>query len=141
MTDPGAIDPGGAATIESLLGVYHADGSVIGELRYWIGARLGRAHCSLCDITHGTFTEKADWQRCRATLPVPFTTAHLDQRDAAVREHTGTETPTVIARTDRGLRTMLGPDDLERLGGDPQALVDALLAAAGRLDLTWAGST
>ena len=51
-----------ADTVTALTGVHHADGSVIGELRYWIGARLGRAHCALCDITHGG----ARWRAARA---------------------------------------------------------------------------
>jgi hypothetical protein len=33
-----------------LIGVYAADGTVTGELAYFVGARLGRAHCALCDI-------------------------------------------------------------------------------------------
>ena len=36
--------------------------ALVGEARYWIGARLGRAHCALCDITHGLFTERDDWR-------------------------------------------------------------------------------
>jgi len=51
-----------ADTVRELIGVYDADGTLLGEARYWIGARLGRAHCALCDITHGLFTERADWR-------------------------------------------------------------------------------
>ena len=40
--------------IVRLIGVYDANGTLSGELAYWIGARLGRRHCSLCDITHGS---------------------------------------------------------------------------------------
>ena len=129
------IDP---AAIESLIGIYHADGSVIGELRYWIGARLGRTHCALCDITHGRFTEKSEWQHCRATLPVPFATVHLDQRDPDLRAFTADATPTVVAVTSQGFRTLVGPDALEHLGGQPQSLVDAIVTAADRLGLIWA---
>ncbi|MBA2282333.1 MAG: hypothetical protein H0W25_14065 [Acidimicrobiia bacterium] len=35
--------------ITRLIGVYDADGSVLGELSYFLKARLGRAHCALCD--------------------------------------------------------------------------------------------
>ena len=48
--------------VRELIGVYDADGTLLGEARYWIGARLGRTHCSLCEITHGLFTERADWR-------------------------------------------------------------------------------
>ena len=40
------------ARYQELVGVYHADGSLLGEARYVVGKILGRAHCSLCDITH-----------------------------------------------------------------------------------------
>ena len=32
-------------TVRELIGVYDADGTLIGEVRYRIGARLGRTHC------------------------------------------------------------------------------------------------
>ena len=44
-----------------LVGVYDADGTPWGEVAYWVGARLGRRHCSLCEITHGaSFTAPED---------------------------------------------------------------------------------
>lgn len=57
-------------TVRELIGVYDADGTLVGEVRYWIGARLGRTHCGLCEITHGLFTERADWRQCRDQLDV-----------------------------------------------------------------------
>jgi len=43
------------------IGVYNADASIWGEVSYWFGARFGIRHCSLCDVTHGLFRERADW--------------------------------------------------------------------------------
>ena len=37
-----------------------------GELTYWVGARLGRAHCALCAITHGLVRERRDWKALKA---------------------------------------------------------------------------
>ena len=62
--------------VRELIGVFDADGTLLGEARYWIGARLGRTHCALCEITHGLFTERADWRRCRDQLDVGFRTYH-----------------------------------------------------------------
>lgn len=58
--------------LRRLVGVYDADHTLRGELSYWVGARLGRAHRALCDITHGTLRVKADWRACRSGLPVAF---------------------------------------------------------------------
>ena len=38
--------------VDTVWGVYHADGGIMGELRYVIGAVFQGNHCSLCDITH-----------------------------------------------------------------------------------------
>ena len=60
--------------IVRLVGVYDADATMRGELAYWVGARLGRTHCALCEITHGMARERSEWKTCRAGLPVPFDT-------------------------------------------------------------------
>ena len=62
--------------IVRLVGVYDADATFRGELSYWVGARLGRRHCALCDITHGTVRERPEWAACRTGLPIPFDTFH-----------------------------------------------------------------
>ena len=49
-----------AARVVRFVGVYNAEGTLRGEVAYWIGARLGLGHCALCDITHGVFTVRAD---------------------------------------------------------------------------------
>ena len=126
-----------AATIRRLVGVYDADGTLRGELTYWVGARLGRAHCSLCDITHGLFRERADWIECRAGLPVTFDTYHRDDQPDHVRTATGDTARVVVAETDAGVVVLLDPDELERCDGAPERLVDAITAAAAARQLTW----
>jgi len=37
------------------VGIYNADGSLLGEVSYVLAKYTGRGHCELCDITHGTF--------------------------------------------------------------------------------------
>ena len=120
-------------SVIALTGVYHADGSVIGELRYWVGARLGRALCALCDITHGSVREKAAWREVRAGLPVPFRAVHLDERSSAEALASDGHTPCVLAHTDAAVELLLGPAELEACKGDPGRLVDELQRAlAGR---------
>jgi hypothetical protein len=112
--------------ITSLTGVYHADGSLIGELRYLVGSRLGRAHCSLCDITHGALREKAAWRAERDRLGVPFRAVHLDERTPEERAASDGRTPCVLAHGPDGIRVLLGPDELEACAGDPAALAAAI---------------
>jgi hypothetical protein len=112
--------------VRSLVGVYHANGTVLGELSYWVKARLGRGHCALCDITHGSVREKAAWRDCRATLAVPMTTVHLDERTPEVAAATEGRTPCVAAVTDAGVEVLLSSEQLEACHGDPGRLAAAI---------------
>lgn len=130
-------------TIRGLVGVYDADGTLRGEVAYWVGARLGRAHCALCDITHGTFRRRPDWDRCAAGLPVPFVTHHRDEVDELAAPP-----PYVAAETDDGLVVLVDRDGLEGLAvpvdgdddpatGPQERLVAAIEAAATAHGLAW----
>ncbi len=123
--------------IRRLVGVYNADHTLRGEVAYWVGARLGRAHCALCDITHGIVRERSDWQACRAGLPVAFDTYHRDDQPAAVRAATTGTAPVVVADTDHGLVVLLGPDELAACAAAPDQLAAALTTAAERRGLDW----
>ena len=122
-------------TVERLIGVYDADGSIAGELSYFLRARVGRAHCALCDITHGRVRERADWRACRDALPVPFVTFHRDDQPAAVRA-ASSRLPTVLAQLDDGrLVEVVDADALESMAGDPARLVEHVEARLDALDL------
>ena len=126
------------ASITRLVGVYDAEATLRGEVAYWIGARLGRRHCALCEITHGLFTPKAEWRQCRAGLPIPFDTHHLDDQPAPIRAVLAGTAPAVVAETDGGdLVVLLRPDDLERCAGSVAAMLREIESAASRADLTW----
>lgn len=122
--------------VSELIGVYNANGTFVGEVSYWLNARLGRGHCELCAITHGSVREKREWRECRATLPVPFTAVHLDEQLPAVAAITVGATPCVVANTSAGLVLLLSPGDLERCAGSPAQLIDALADAAKSRGLT-----
>jgi hypothetical protein len=125
------------ARIGRLVGVYDADGTWRGELAYWVGARLGRRHCSLCEITHGSVRIRPEWIACTAGLPVEFITFHRDDQPDPVRAAAGGRAPVVVADTDRGHMVLLGPAELDACHGSIDRLVVAIEAAASRLGLTW----
>ena len=131
-------DAAPAPRIVRLIGVYDADSTVRGELAYWIGARLGRRHCSLCDITHGSVRQRPEWKVCQAELPVAFDTFHRNDQPDAIRAAAGGQAPVVVAETDTDHVLLLSPEDLESCDGSIDRLVAAIEQSAARLGLTLA---
>ncbi len=124
--------------IVRLVGVYDADSTLRGELSYWVGARLGRRHCSLCEITHGSLRQRPEWKTCQAGLPVPFDTYHRDDQLASVRAAAAGQAPVVVAETDTGHVVLLATAALEACEGSIDRLVESIEQSAERLGLTWA---
>ena len=127
-----------SSTVERLVGVFNADGSALGELSYFLRARIGRAHCALCDVTHGLIRERDDWRACRGRLPVLFATYHRDDQPDRIREASEGRAPVVAAELTGGdVVVLLGPDDLERCAGSPERLLIAIEQAVADAGLTW----
>ena len=120
-----------------LIGVYDADGTLRGELAYWVGARLGRTHCSLCEITHGLVRERSDWKSCKEGIAVPFDTYHRNDQPSSVRSATGDTAPVVVAETTGGITVLLGPTELDSCAGSVDLLVELLEAAVHEKGLEW----
>ena len=126
--------------IVRLVGVYDADSTLRGELVYWVGARLGRRHCSLCEITHGSVRQRPEWKACQASLPVPFETYHRNDQPDPVRAAAGGQSPVVVAETDSGHMVLLDAGDLDACDGSIDRMVEAIEQSAARLGLTWANA-
>lgn len=131
--------PGAAPTqrIVRLVGVYDADSTLRGELAYWVGARLGRRHCSLCEITHGSVRQRPEWKTCQTGLPVPFDTYHRNDQPDAIRAASDGQRPVVVAETDTGPVVLLAANDLAACDGSIDLLLKAIEESAARLGLTW----
>jgi hypothetical protein len=116
-------------TVTELVGVYDADGGLLGEAAYVWGKVRGTRHCGLCDITHSTVRRKAEWDRMAASLPVPVRLLHLNELDddlaAAVA---ATRAPVVLAREDDGWRELLGAAELDEMAGSVDAFEAAVRA-------------
>ena len=128
-----------AQRLVRLIGVYDAESTLRGELAYWVGARLGRRHCSLCVITHGSLRQRPAWKACQVGLPVPFDTYHRNDQPDSVRAAAAGGAPVVVAETDRGVELLLTPDDLDACAGSIDRLVAALEQAVLGLGLAWPG--
>jgi hypothetical protein len=123
--------------VQRLIGVYDADSSFAGELKYWIGAKLGRRHCSLCDITHGGVHESSEWKSCRAQLPVEFTLHHRDDAPIAIRELLKGAFPAVLVEIDDEVSILLGHEELDACRGSAQQLERAINSSMEERGFSW----
>lgn len=95
----------------TLIGVYKANGGVVGELSYFFGHLVGVRNCSLCDVTHSPMMKKAKFKdlekRLRAELGITFKLVHMNERNAEELKASSGREPCVLLRYDDGGISML----------------------------------
>jgi hypothetical protein len=112
--------------IQALVGVYNAEGSVLGEIRYLAGKLTGTAHCALCDISHGLTGERRVFKTIRARTALQM--LHLDEQWPALQAFTAGRTPCVVAQVEDELVEVLSSAALDACGASPEAFEAALEA-------------
>jgi hypothetical protein len=112
------------------LGVYDADGGLAGEVRYIVGHLLGRAECSLCDITHSSVRRRPAWDRMVARLGVPFDLVHRNEVPPGYTAALdGVELPVVVAElADGRIEVAVDAASLAACDGDIERFAAALAA-------------
>ena len=112
--------------VDSIWGVYHADGGLVGEMKYVAGALFMGQHCSLCDITHKIAWEKSDMKQLRNSFDIPFHLVHLNERPDDLAMYTNGITPILVAKTDSGFLTIASDDELNECRGSVQSLSELI---------------
>lgn len=126
-----------APRVQSLIGVYDADGGLRGEAAYVLGRIVGTAHCSLCDITHSPIRRKPAWDEMVARLNVPFSLLHRDEQPTDVAAVTGGIQPMVVARIEGAADpvVLVGPAPLAACEGRVDAFEELLRGEVDGLGL------
>jgi hypothetical protein len=115
--------------VTRLIGVYDAEGGLLGEAAYVWGKLRGTRHCALCDITHGRVRRRPAWDRMVADLGIPVDLLHLNELPADVRHAVAAcGAPVVLARTGAGLEPLVVGADLDALDGSVERLGELLRA-------------
>lgn len=111
----------------TLIGVYDAKGTVLGEISYVLRKIAGRGHCPLCDITHSWVGRRCSFDECAATLGTHIDLYHLDDQPEEVRALSAGRTPLIVAALEDGsLHELMSTSDLARCEGSPASLVEAI---------------
>jgi hypothetical protein len=111
----------------TLVGIYNADGTLLGELSYVVRKYTGRGHCELCDITHGTVRRKPGWDAACARAGLDIELLHRDEATADQLSAAG-ELPAVITLDGGAWVRVMGPSELGACNGDPARFVAHLRA-------------
>jgi hypothetical protein len=109
------------------VGIYNADGTVLGEISSVAKKLAGRGSCALCDITHGWTGRKKSFDSACTSASIEIELLH---RDEATPEQlaAATSLPAVIAQRENTWVKILGPSDLEECQKDSEVLMRRLLA-------------
>ena len=111
-----------------LHGVYDASGTIFGEISYFLRRTFLNQHCSLCDITHSTFSRRSTWDSCVAELGFEFQLHHRNDVPASVASTSGYAPPCVICEYENGSHELLlNSHELASCNNSPEELVKVIL--------------
>ena len=103
----------------------------MGEIAYWVGARLGVRHCSLCDITHSLFRVKPSWlevaNKLKTQSGILFMAYHRNDQPADVRAVIAGRYPAIVARkTNNELHLFMSDVEITSCGKSPEDFLVAI---------------
>lgn len=121
----------------TLIGIYKADGGLVGELTYFFGHLVGVRSCSLCDITHSPVKKKKSYkaleQHMLAEHGIQMRMIHLNERnERELKASEGREPCVLLEYPDQSISMFLDATDLKALSGSVSSLKKLITS---RLDL------
>jgi hypothetical protein len=121
----------------TLIGIYKADGGIVGELTYFFGHLIGVRSCSLCDISHSSIMKKSSFKLLERHLleehGIRVRMIHLNERSNREKKASeGREPCMLLEYPDQSISMFLDSADLKTLSGSVSSLKKLILS---RLDL------
>lgn len=107
-----------------LQGIYNAEGSITGEVKYFLGKLAGTTECSLCDISHKLITEKPEFTELKNKIP-ELEMLHLDETEKEVTELVKGKTPCVVGFSDTW-QILISTEELKLCNGDVSVFSELL---------------
>jgi hypothetical protein len=121
----------------TLIGVYNADGGIVGELTYFFGHLIGVRSCTLCDISHSPIMKKSSFKALERHLleehGIRVRMIHLNERNEREQKASEGRVPCMLLEyPDQSISMFLDSTDLTALSGNVASLKKLILS---RLDL------
>lgn len=126
-----------AETRGTLIGIYKADGGIVGELSYFFGHLVGLRSCSLCDISHSPIMKKPSFKALEKHLlskhGIEVRMLHMNERnERELKASEGREPCILLEYPDQSISMFLDSSDLTALSGSVSSLKKLI---ESRLDL------
>lgn len=121
----------------TLIGVYNADGGVIGELSYVLGHLIGVRSCSLCDISHSPVKMKSSFKALKRELleqhGIAVKMIHRNERnERETKASEGREPCVLVEYQDQSISMFFDSAELKTLAGSVESFEKLILS---RLDM------
>ena len=100
-----------------LKGIYNAEGTISGEIKYFLGKLAGTTSCSLCDISHKLVIEKPEFTALKNVFP-ELEMLHINEVDTALAILIKGNTPCVVGLKDEQWQIVLNKDELDTCNGN-----------------------
>ena len=121
----------------TLIGIYKADGGIVGELSYFFGHLVGVRSCSLCDISHSPIMKKPSFKALEKHLlgehGIKARMIHLNERNEREQKASEGREPCILLEyPDQSISMLIDSSDLTALSGSVSSLKKLI---ESRLDL------
>jgi hypothetical protein len=121
----------------TLIGIYKADGGIVGELSYFFGHLIGVRSCTLCDITHSPIMKKSSFKALERHLLAEHGVAvrmlHMNERNEREQKASEGREPCILLEyPDESISMFIDSADLATLSGSVSSLKKLIKS---RLDL------
>ena len=109
-----------------VFGIYNADGSFLGELRYSISKIIGKSSCSLCELTHGWNPfGKRKWKTVCKSSDLDICLIHKGEATASQLRAAG-DLPSFITEYEGDWIQIMGTGQISEFENQPFELVSEL---------------
>ena len=98
--------------------IYNAKGSIIGELKYLLLKYFYGFKCSMCEITHNSFSEKKEWGNQISQSSYTIKAVHLDEQSDDLYQFSIGKAPCVVGENSKGFKLIFTSDELNSFKGD-----------------------
>lgn len=101
-----------------IIGIYNADGSILGELKFAVNKVTGKSNCGLCELTHGwNPLGKSSWKRASSSSHVEIELLHRNELTREQSETAG-DLPAIIVGKAGEWKKIMSADDIFSFSGN-----------------------